>query len=383
MVTPAVSIGRSAYPDQNGLDIKRLRHLPHRALLFAATSLLCVAAAVVQPVWSAQRALVRIVAGPSAHTTRTEAVFRLEARTPLVSCRRDTQTYKTCRTRVKYTGMRPGKHTFTVRARAKGRTVYARRKWTIDKALPSAVDPSQSPAGSVPATPVVLAPGTTSPIPGQATPTARRLVLSDEFNGPTLDPVVWRMYNSVGHDGVGLRRPSAFSLDGQGNLVVTAQMENGQIVSGGMANRSEFTYGRVEFRVKSEPDPTGTMSAVMLTWPQDQNRNTPEFTENDMYETGARVNNRSQFDSFIHFGAANWQKWVTHPVDPSQWHVIAMEWYPNLYEIYVDGALAWSVSDPAVIADNLQHLSIQLDPRANRALTQPVRMWVDYVRVYQ
>jgi hypothetical protein len=337
------------------------------------------AAAVAQPILSSKRALVRIVEGPSGRTTRTDAVFHLKSRTKLVACRRDAQRYKTCRVRVKYSGMRPGKHTFVVRARSKGKTLYARRTWTI---LPRpGSTPSQAvPTGSSKPAPIILAPGTAAPVAGAQG--ARKLVLSDEFDGAALDPVKWRFYNSPGHGGFGLRRPSAFSLDGQ-NLVVTAKMENGVIVSGGMANRSEFTYGRVEFRVKTEPDPSGTMSGVMLTWPQDQNRNTPEFTENDMYETGTRVNNRSQFDSFIHFGAANWQKWVTHEVDPAQWHVIAMEWYPNLLEIFVDGALAWSVSDPVVIADNLQHLSIQLDARATRTLKQPVRMWVDYIRVYQ
>lgn len=366
--------------NQNGLDISRLRNLPPRAVLLAAIPLVCAAAAIAKPVLTSQRALVRIVAGPSGSTTSSDAVFRLKARTKRVACRRDTQRYRTCLLRVKYTGMSPGKHTFTVRARIKGRTVFARRKWNIVKVPGSGAAPQPGPRPA----PIILAPGTVAPVAGGSVAAgARKLVLSDEFDGTTLNPVAWRIYNSPGHDGFGLRRPSAFSLDGKGNLVVKAKMENGVIVSGGMANRSEFTYGRVEFRVKTEPDPSGTMSGVVLTWPQDQNKNAPEFTENDMYETGTRANNRSAFDSFIHFGAANWQKWVTHAVDPSQWHVIAMEWYPDLVEISIDGALAWSVSDRAVIADNLHHLSIQLDARATHTLRQPVRMWVDYVRVYQ
>ncbi|MDX6683810.1 MAG: hypothetical protein QOG94_3849 [Solirubrobacteraceae bacterium] len=342
---------------------------------------MCAAVAVAQPVLSGQLALVRIVAGPSGRTTSSDAVFRVKSRSTKVFCRRDAQRYKACRTRVKYTGMSAGRHTFVARARSRGRTVFARRSWTILK-RPGGASGRPSPNTATP--PIILAPGTVAPVAGApVAPGARKLVLSDEFNGASLDPVKWRIYNSVGHDGFGLRRPTAFALDGQGNLVVTAKMENGVIVSGGMANRAEFTYGRVEFRVRTEPDPTGTMSGVVLTWPQDQNKRTPEFTENDMYETGTRVNNRSAFDSFIHFGAANWQKWVTHDVDPSQWHVIAMEWYPNLLEIYIDNALAWSVSDPAIIADNLHHLSIQLDARATHTLTQPVHMWLDYIRVYQ
>lgn len=192
---------------------------------------------------------------------------------------------------------------------------------------------------------------------------------------------MWDIYDGPGHDNNGLRSPRAFSLDGEGNLVVTGQMINGQIVSGGMGGRLDFTYGRVEFRVRTEPDPTGTMSAVVLTWPQKQW--SPEFTENDIYETGIIPNNTHEFSSFIHFGTNNWQKWFTHKVDPSQWHTVAMEWYPGLLEISVDGSVAFRITDPAVIPDVLHHVCIQLDARSTQPLSRAVRMYVDYIRVYR
>lgn len=347
----------------------------HRRRVLGLTlgALFCAAlGVVVAPVWSASRPVVKIVKAPPASTTSTEAEFRFKTGAKRTWCRRDKQRYRRCRFGMKYTGVRPGRHSFIVRARHQGRTTFVRRNWTVRRT-------KRRPWRPQPALAAVSR--TTDPETG-AVVAGARLIFGDEFDGTTLDTQKWGLYDSPGHDGNGLRRPSAFSLDGLGNLVVTAKMVNGELVSGGMAGLLDFTYGRVEFRVKTEPDPTGTMSGVVLTWPQKQSA--PEFTENDMYETGPRVNNRSAFDTFIHFGETTfWQKWTTHEVDPSQWHTIAMEWYPNLLEIYVDGLLGFSVSDPAVIPDILHHLAIQLDARADRTLVKPIRMFVDYVRVYQ
>ena len=349
----------------------------HQGYLLASV-LLALAAigatiATAAPARAKSRPLVKITEAPLARSHHPEAIFRFTSRARNLACRRDKLRYRPCRGKVKYS-VRPGRHVFIIRARHGKRTVYVKRRWTV---LP--------PRRKRPTTPLVIAPSDVATVArGPDTPAAdeRQLVFADEFNGPALDTATWRVYDGPGHANFGLRKPSAVGVDGAGNLVITGSMQNGGIVAGGMAARYDFTYGRVTFRVRTEPDPTGTMSAVVLTWPQKQW--SPEFTENDMYETGPRVNNRSQFDTFIHFGpTTTWQKWTTHEVDPSQWHTITMEWYPNLLEIYVDGLLGFSVSDPAVIPDILHHLCIQLDARANRTLVKPIRLFVDYVRVYQ
>jgi hypothetical protein len=340
---------------------------------------LLVAGSIAAPVWSAaapSRPLVKVLKGPPARTLEREAVFTFKARSKAVktACKLDGRKYRPCKARVKYAGLRLGSHKFVVRARLKGRrTLFVTRRWTIVR-RGTTVRPSPVASSSEAVSP------TTDPVTGAPKPGAR-LIFSDEFDGTTVDPSRWSMYNTPGHAGNGLRRPSAFSLQ-DGNLVITASMQNGEIVSGGMSQRGNFTYGRVEFRVRTEPDPTGTMSGVVLTWPKDQWA--PEFTENDMYETGARPNNTTQFNTFIHFGTvADWQKWTTHYVDPSQWHTIVMDWHAGLLEIFIDGRLSFSISDRAVIPDVLHHLSLQLDARAERTLARPQRMFVDYVRVYQ
>ncbi|MDX6679628.1 MAG: hypothetical protein QOE31_3680 [Solirubrobacteraceae bacterium] len=347
-------------------------------LLGAASLLVICALAAAAAASGAARPLVKIVTGPSARTNATHATFRIASRATNTACRRDNLRYRRCGKTVKYTRLRPGGHVFTVRARNRGRTLFVRRRWTVLTATPALAAPAPvAPAAAAPQSgPAEVLPGAQAPVSG-----ARRLLFADEFDGTTLDTSRYDVYNARGHAGYGLRRPSALALDGNGNLVITAKMVDGQLVSGGMGTLMNFTYGRIEFRVKTEPDPTGTMSGVVLTWPQEQW--SPEFTENDMYETGPQADNRDRFSSYVHFGTANWQKWKTHDVDPSVWHTIAMEWYPEFLEIYIDGVAAFTITDPAVIPDIPHHVCMQLDARAAQSLTRTVRMTVDYVRVYQ
>jgi len=161
---------------------------------------------------------------------------------------------------------------------------------------------------------------------------------------------------------------------------VTAQNIDGQIVSGGMANRVNQTYGLYEFRVRTDPDPTGTMSGVVLTWPT--SGLWPQDGENDIYETGARAT-RDPFGSFVHYGKSNTQRFYLHNADAAQWHTMAMDWSPKAIKVYRDGALVWTITDPNAIPHTPHHLCIQLDAFANRQLTTPVHMYVDWVRIYQ
>lgn len=216
--------------------------------------------------------------------------------------------------------------------------------------------------------------------PARATAAAAGRVFDEEFSGSHLNRSRWSPYDSPGNQDHGLRRPSAFSLDGRGHLVVTAQMRNGRIVSGGMASRFNFEYGRVEVRVRTDPDPTGTMSGVVLTWPQ--SGDWPIDGETDIYETGAAPGTRSPFASFVHFGRTNRQYAFLHTADGTRWQTMVMDWSPKSIRFYLNGVPAGTVTDPAAIPHVPQHVCVQLDAEADRFLHHSTRMYVDYVRVY-
>jgi endo-1,3-1,4-beta-glycanase ExoK len=305
-----------------------------------------------------------LLAAPPPRMTRRRAVLRFSVSSHSSFCAHDGSRFRRCSSPIAYHGLSPGAHSFSIRA-------ANRRGITRIRVASTVLAPS---SGTPP-------PPTSPARPPASPPDGRRLVFEDEFDGAALNTMSWRPYNSVGNGGNGLRRESATQLDGGGRLVITAQMVDGQLVSGGMSNRQSYIYGWFEFRVRTEPDPTGTMSGVVLTWPESERW--PVDGENDIYETGGDAATRFPFHSYVHFGAANDQYSFTHDADAAQWHTMAMDWRPDSIRFYRDGTLAATLTDAAAIPDVAHHLCVQLDATATRELTVPVRMLVDYVRIYQ
>ena len=223
----------------------------------------------------------------------------------------------------------------------------------------------------------------------QALPGGWRLVFEDSFDA--FDGTEWSRYDSPGHAGNGLRRPGAFTIvddparPGNRLLAITARMVDGELVSGGMAHRRNYTYGAFEARVRTEADPSGTMSGVVLTWPE--GGRWPYDGEFDIYETG-RDPSRRPVSSFAHWATddepeVNRQQHWSHDVWGTSWHVFRMEWAPSRVAFYVDGVRHPTVlTDPARIVDVPHHLTIQLDAFASR-VAAPVKMYVDWVRIYR
>ena len=168
------------------------------------------------------------------------------------------------------------------------------------------------------------------------------LIFQDDFNDSTLNHSAWSPYTSLGQEGNGLRRPEAFSLR-DGNLVVTAAMIDGNLVSGGMAQNINQTFGKFEFRVRVEKDSSDAMSAVVLTWPQSERW--PMDGENDIYETGTD-GDRHAFYTNIHYGtSANTQHSFVHEADASNWQIMSMEWTADYIKIFRDSSLVWTLTD--------------------------------------
>jgi licheninase len=201
---------------------------------------------------------------------------------------------------------------------------------------------------------------------------------ADEFDGAELNDEQWIRYDSPGRDGIGLRRPEAIEVT-DGNLVITGQDVDGEIISGGLATTHQQMYGRFEARVRTEVDPSETMSGAIVTWPAG-NRH-PEGGENELYVT---LNNptREPFYSYIHHPDTS-QEEIIHQADAERWHEVAMEWSEAEIVIHRNGEQVGTVSDPEVIPDHPHVLTIQLDATQAVMGDEPVRMYVDWVRVYR
>jgi beta-glucanase (GH16 family) len=319
-----------------------------------------------------------LLAAPASSTAASRAVLRFSVSGGRAFCAHDGASLRRCSSPVAFKGLAAGAHSFRIRAANRHGTTTIETASTVVPKSSATPAPAAAPAPAPAAAPV--APSTPAPAPSSAPP-GRRLVFEDNFDGSRLNTSNWTPYNGAGNGGNGLRRDSAIQLDGGGNLVITASSAGGQTVSGGMSSQKTFTYGWYEFRVRTDPDPTGTMNGAVLTWPV--SGHWPVEGENDIYETGNNPGTRTPFYSYVHYSAANQQYVFRHDADAAQWHTMAMDWRPDAIRFYRDGALAATLTDAAAIAHAAHFLCIQLDAMVARQLTAPVRMFVDYVRIYQ
>jgi beta-glucanase (GH16 family) len=204
---------------------------------------------------------------------------------------------------------------------------------------------------------------------------------SDEFDGSRLDLSRWRVYDGPGNAGVGLRRPSAVTVE-DGALAIEARGD----VSGGIAWFGEpTTYGRWEFRARADAG-SGYGQAILL-WP-DSDR-WPEDGEVDVMEIIAP--NRDELVVTVHYGADDQQESVTVPGDFTQWHTYAVEWEPDHVTVLLDGERVFTTTNPAAVPDVPMHLAIQNDvgplpgwiPARDAETPDVVGLHVDWVRLYE
>jgi hypothetical protein len=221
--------------------------------------------------------------------------------------------------------------------------------------------------------------GETAPVDGtQAAETQNwgKAVGGDEFNYTGApDSSKWKVYDSVGHAGNGLRRPSRITVDGaKATISGTAQGK-----TGGMSAKFERRkYGRWETRMKvSDRDPQ--YHPVLLLWPD--SGNWPCDGEIDYAEGTADTTGMSFFH---HYSCSNSQTRAHKTIDSTQWHNYAVEWTSTAVVGYVDGVEWFRDSDPSHQPPGSMHQTVQLDwfPASRNTTTKPTTMDVDWVRVY-
>lgn len=206
-----------------------------------------------------------------------------------------------------------------------------------------------------------------------------RKVAGDEFNGASLDQSVWTAYNSKGGFGNGYRKPEAVSL-GDGVLRITARGD----VSGGIRHNFGQTYGRWEFRARTDPG-RGFGSAILL-WPDSEKW--PDDGEIDIMEVPGE--NRDVAHFVLHMGPENRLHGTNIRGTFSRWHTFAVEWLPDRITWYVDGVKRYENTDKKMIPTKPMHLTIQLDqgpyknwiPAPDETTPPELSLEVDWVRVY-
>jgi beta-glucanase (GH16 family) len=268
-------------------------------------------------------------------------------------------------------------------------TSSARRRTTTTLMSATKVPPptTTQPPPATTAPPVAALPpappspdGASGPSPTAAGALGWQLVAADEFDGASVDTGRWQIYDGEGNGGVGLRRPAAVT-QADGQLHITGRGD----VSGGMNWQGGQTYGRWEFRARSDRG-SGYAPAILL-WPT--SGDWPVDGEIDVMEIGRGDRQESTFT--LHWGADNSQTQFRSAADFTQWHTFAVEWTADHITYYLDGVPQYTNTDPPAIPHGPMHLAVQNDvgpyndaiPPRDADTPAEVALHVDWVRIYR
>src|SRR3954454_5407218 len=198
-----------------------------------------------------------------------------------------------------------------------------------------------------------------------------KVVAGDEFNYKGRpDSQRWRVFNSKGHDGNGLRRASAWRVDGR----VATVTGDAKGTTGGMASLYGQKYGRWEARMKTgQRDPK--YHPDILLWPHVRGtENCPEVN----FAEG--TNNTKLVKFFLHFGChGRGTAREKKAVDMRKWHNYAVEWTPTQITGYIDGVQFFKDRDKTHLPSVSMHACIQLDWFPDRTRTKKTTMSVDWI----
>jgi beta-glucanase (GH16 family) len=250
---------------------------------------------------------------------------------------------------------------------------------------------------------------------GDAAPTSWSLVWQDEFGGERLDRESWTVEVMPDPHNEELQyypdraddTPGANVWTEDGILVIEARREDFEhrhFTSARINTKGkrEFLYGRFEARMRL-PAEVGTWPAFWMLGGNIDQVGWPACGEIDIMEGKGRLPNWTS--GALHRGpdAGNNQITAAEYVLPAgdfheEWHLFAVEWWPQQIRWYVDDVLFQAVERPSGVApaywpfDRGQPFFIILNlavggwfdrPYLPPDNMEPQRLLVDYVRVYR
>lgn len=238
-----------------------------------------------------------------------------------------------------------------------------------------------------------------------------QLMWSDDFEGTKgslPDAQKWAFDIGTGAGGWGNQeleyytaRPENVSLDGDGNLVITAKSEfygGASFTSGRIKTKGLFeqTYGRIEARIKNPYGP-GIWPAFWMLGSNIDQVSWPQCGEIDIMEMRGQeptIVNGTLHGPGYSGGAAITKRYaLQNGRFDTDFHIYAVEWSKDYIDFFVDGYLyqrvtpanvtgEWAFDHPFFIILNLAVGGTFVGfPTQNTVY--PQKMTVDYVRAYQ
>ena len=248
-------------------------------------------------------------------------------------------------------------------------------------------------------------PATPSPTPTPG-PAAWTLVFDDEFDGPgALDPAKWGYeVGYIRNDEKQYYTSRAENVRAEGgHLVIEARREayQGYAYTSASVNtrqRFELLYGRVEVRAKL-PTGNGTWPAIWMLGTSIDQVGWPACGEIDIMENvgfePTRIYGTIHTAAYNHVAGTSKGANVTISNPWEDFHVYAMEWYPDRIDVFADGqkyftfanegtgSRAWPFDKPQYLLINLAIGGSWGGQKGIDDSRFPHRYLVDYVRIYQ
>ena len=239
--------------------------------------------------------------------------------------------------------------------------------------------------------------------------TLKKLIWSDEFNeGTRPDATKWAYDIGTGSNGWGNNELQYYTSDASnarvenGSLVIEARKENkaGKAYTSARLltqGKKTWTYGRFEIRAKL-PKGMGTWPAIWMLGDNIKSVGWPTCGEIDIMEEvwkEAEVINWSAHSNKLNWPSGTQKTYKTTLAGVTDdYHIYTLDWTKELLKFYVDNTLYYTVINDGKGTDYYpfiapQFLLLNLAIGGNMGGSTiddqifPVKMLIDYVRVYQ
>ncbi len=250
------------------------------------------------------------------------------------------------------------------------------------------------------------APATATPASAVPAPAGWTLAFSDEFEtAGSLDPAKWGYdLGYIANDEKQYYTSRSENVRAEaGSLVIEARKEayqgyaytSARVITRG---RFEFQYGRVEVRAKL-PAGRGSWPAIWMLGTSIQQTGWPACGEIDVMENVGfdplRIHASVHTAAYNHTIGTQKTASVSIASPSDDFHVYAMEWYPDHIDVFVDGqnyftfrnegtgSRTWPFDKPQYLLLNLAIGGSWGGQQGIDDALFPKRFLVDYVRVYR
>ena len=245
--------------------------------------------------------------------------------------------------------------------------------------------PTPTPTATPTTAPTVTPTATPTPAPSPAS----TLVWSDEFSGSSVSSKTWWVYPSGnGNDELAACKASNVTLNGQGQLVITATRTSGGYTSGELASNPTSTCGTISASIKI-PAGQGLWPAFWALGADYDSVGWPACGELDAMEN-LGSNTRVVYGS-VHAPSYDETTSTTSAADLSAgFHTYSLTWTPYQVQMSLDGVV-YATYMPNMSSIFGKPFSVILDlavggswpGNPSSATKFPASMVVDWVRAYQ